>query len=214
MPYNKISLRLAVLPFLLLFGCGSTSINVKSQSSISSQAYESITFGIVPISREDPEIERAILSMIQERLEAKGLVYVNRKPDLLVATYFYVGIHEEYIPPTTVVWRNFNPDISGRRERDLKNQGERRTETDRMASEITRSSKTIDGYVNTKYYQNIQVYFTRMVDKETVEIVWKGEVDSHNKKNNILDVAPKLLDELLGEFPQKTGKPEVRTVKF
>jgi hypothetical protein len=83
-----------------------------------------------------------------------------------------------------------------------------------MASEITRETKTIDGYVNTKYYQNIQVYFTKIVDEGTVEIVWKGEVDSQNKQKDILKVAPKLLDELLGEFPEKTGKPEERTAKF
>lgn len=214
MPYNKISLLFIVLPLLFLFGCGSTTINVKSQSSISSQAHESITFGIVPVNREDPETERAILAMVQERLEAMGLVYVNREPDFLVATYFYVGIQEKYIPPTTVVWRNFNPDISGRRESDLKSQGVRRTEADRMASEIDKSAYTIEGYVNTKFYQNIQVYFIKLLNKETIEIAWKGEVDSHNKKKNILAVAPKLLDELLGEFPEKTGKPEVRTVKL
>lgn len=214
MPYNKAIPRLLLLPLLFLFGCGSTTINVKSQSNISSGVHEKMSFGLVPINGEDPQTERAILAMVQEELEAKGLVYANKDPDFLVTTYFFVGMHEEYMPPTTVVWRDFNPDISGRRESDLKNQGVRRTETDRMASEITKSSKTIDGYVNTKFYQNIQVYFVKMVDEQTVEIAWKGEVDSQNKKKNILEVAPVLLDELLGEFPEKTGKPEVRAVKF
>lgn len=214
MPYNKTIPRLLLLPLLFLFGCGSTTINVKSQSKISSGVHEKMSFGLVPINGEDPQTERAILAMVQEELEAKGLVYANKDPDFLVTTYFFVGMHEEYMPPTTVVWRDFNPDISGRRESDLKNQGVRRTETDRMASEITKSSKTIDGYVNTKFYQNIQVYFVKMVDEQTVEIAWKGEVDSQNKKKNILEVAPVLLDELLGEFPEKTGKPEVRAVKF
>jgi hypothetical protein len=214
MPFNKISLRLLLLSFLFLAGCGSTTINVKSQSRIPSPTNETMSFGIIPINSKEPETERAILAMIQKQLEAKGLVYANKDPDFFVTTYFFVGVHEEYMPPTTVVWRDFNPDISGRRESDMKNQGVRRTEADRMASEITKSSKTIDGYVNTKFYQNIQVYFTRIVDKETVEIVWKGEVDSQNKKKNILEVAPVLLDELLGEFPEKTGKPEERSVKF
>jgi hypothetical protein len=213
MIYQISILRFLIFVILLiLFGCSSTKIKVKSEQTGDTDLYQFKNFGLVPINAEDREIERKLLAMIRERLETKGLKYVNKEPDFLVATHFYVGIYEEYVPPTTLVLRDFNPDISGRREGDLKNQGYRRTEADRLASEVTKTTRTIDGYVDTKFYQNIQVYFVRLLGEESVEITWRGEVDSRNKKNSILAVAPRMLDELLDEFPEKTGKPEDRSV--
>jgi hypothetical protein len=213
-PKINILRFLSFIFLMILFACSSAKINVKSDQAGDAELYQFKSFGLVPINAEDREIERKLLAMIRERLEAKGLKYVNKDPDFLVATHFYLGIYEEYIPPTTLVLRDFNPDVSGRRERDLKNQGYRRTEADRLASEVTKTTRTIDGYVDTKFYQNIQVYFVRLLDEETVEISWHGEVDSRNKKNDVLKVAPAMLDELLDEFPEKTGKPDERSISL
>ena len=214
MSSSKIFLRLLFPAIFIITACGSTTVNVKSSPASSTELYHYRSFGIVPLNAEDREIERKILAMIRERLEKKGLKYVNKDPDFLVATQFFVGIHEEYMPPTTLVLRDFTPDQSGRQEQDLRNQGYRRTEADRMSSEISKKSHTVDGYVNTKFYQNIQVYFIKMPDNKSVEIAWHGEVDSRNKKKDILAVAPPMLDELLQEYPEKTGKPGQRTIKL
>jgi len=45
-----------------------------------------------------------------------------------------------------------------------------------------------------------------------LEQVWTGEVDSSGSNAALLVVAPWLLDELLGEFPVRTGKPTSRAV--
>ena len=118
------------------------------------------------------------------------------------------------MPPIRLTLRDFNPDRSGQREQTLRNRGIRRTQTDRMSEEVTKTVHQFDGYVEKNFYQNIQVYFVKIIDKETLKMLWHGEVDSRNKKADILTVAPVMLKELMTEFPKETSKPHERRVRL
>ncbi len=187
--------------WFLFIGCGSGKINVHTERAPQTGFGQLKTFGLVRLSADQPKIEREILMMIRHRLEAQGLKYVNQQADFLVAVKFYTGKLTEYVPPSSLTSRDFRPDRSGRRENDLRRAGLRRTETDRMRSEVHKTVHFFEGYVDTVMYQNIQVFFVRPVDRESVDILWHGEVDSRNNKDDILTVAPKMIRELMKEFP-------------
>ncbi len=191
---------------LLISGCGSSKINVHTEQAPKTELQQLKTFGIVRLSADQPQVERELLMMVRQHLENEGLKYVNEKADFLVAVKFYTGELTEYVPPSSLVLRDFNPDRSGRREADFRRAGLRRTETDRMRSEVRKSGHTFEGYVDTLMSQNIQVFFVRPIDRETVDILWHGEVDTRNDKNDIMTVAPKMISELMKEFPPQ-GTP-------
>lgn len=189
--------------WVFLGGCGSGKINVHTEQAPKTRLGQLKTFGLVRLSAEQPNIERELLMMVRQHLEAEGLKYVNEQADFLVAVKFYTGKLTEYVPPSSLITRDFNPDRSGRRELDLRRAGVRRTETDRMRSEVRKTVHFFEGYVDTVMYQNIQVFFVRPIDRETVDILWHGEVDSRNNEDDLMVLAPKMIDELMKEFPPK-----------
>ncbi len=206
-----------LLGFFLLLGlmnCSATKVYVATYEAPRKNLESFKTFSIARINAEDPQIEREILKQVRSRLEAKGLHYVNSNADFLIAVQFYTGTYEEYIPPTTLRMRDFSPDKTGQRERDRQNLGERRTQADIMRAEVRKKTKTFEGYTHTGYYQNIQVYFVQLPDKKTMEIVWQGAADTMTDENNLLTIAPFLIDELMSEFPHKSGKPTARKISM
>lgn len=192
-----------------IIGCSSNKVTVHTEQAPRVALENLKTFGVVRINATRPRLERDLLMLVRDHLEAKGLQYVNKQADFLVAVKFYTGTYTEYVPPTTLVLREFTPDRTGRREGDLRRQGMRRTEADRMRSEVRKSMRTFAGYVDTLMYQNIQVFFVKPVDRETVDILWHGEVDNQNKETDLMKVAPSMIDMLMKEFhPPGNGRKE------
>ncbi|RMF57789.1 MAG: DUF4136 domain-containing protein [Calditrichaeota bacterium] len=184
-----------------LFACSHSTISVHTEKVPTPELQHLKKFGIVRLSADQPQLERTLLTLVRENLEAKGFQYVNEQPDFLVAVKFFSGKVTEYVPPTTLVLRDFYPDRTGRRDDDLRRSGIRRTQADRMRSDVRKSLHTFAGYVDTLDYQNIQVLFVRPVDKETVDILWRGIVDSYAEKGDLSKLAPKMISELMEEFP-------------
>lgn len=211
---KSVSALLSVLLFLLLSNCSSTKVNVFSHHSSASNPADMKTFGIARLSAEEPEVEREILRIVRKQLEDKGLKFVNNNPDFLVATHFYIGAFQKYVPPSTLTMRDLNPSPIDQVEETMTSRRSRPTARERQRDRVTKQGYTFQGYYDTKFYQNIQLYFVSIPSKDQVEIVWQGEIDSQNKKEDILSIAPKFLEELLNEFPQKTGKEESRKLKI
>ena len=215
MKHNIPFYLLITFGIMLLFsGCSASKVTVNTHHFRNTNLSELKTFGIARINSKAPEIERKLLKVIRKDLEAKGFHYKNQNPDFMIAIHFYQGNFAKYVPPLRLTLRDFNPDRSGQREQTLRNRGIRRTQTDRMSEEIKKSVHQFDGYVEKNFYQNIQVYFVKIVDKESLKMLWHGEVESRNKKADILTVAPVMLKELMTEFPKETSKPHERHVRL
>lgn len=86
---------------------------------------------------------------------------------------------------------------------------------DPMVVQGTRYMPVPSGYVpipypETLHHRAVTVYIT---SPEGVDL-WRGEVESTGSTSDIVVVAPYLLDELLSEFPYKSGKGTYRQVEF
>lgn len=211
-------LGLIVLVCLFLVGCatiGYIKMDVKAYSDPERDILALKRFGLVPFNKENPLLEKELLFMVKDRLIRKGYIYDEKNPDFLVAIGFYCGPFQYYVPPTTLYLPHWVP-------------GETKTYTGHIGtthvygteqSSARYESKpyTVGGYTSTAYYRNIQLYFvdcSKLIQSEKVEVIWQGEVDSSGSNSDIRVVAPYLLDEVLGEFPIKTGKSNKRTVNW
>ncbi len=203
-----------LLTGLFLTACGYSVVKVATDRPAATDLTALKTFGIARINSEAPAVEREILNLVRKDLESRGYRYVNSHPDFLIAVQFYHGAYGQYVPPVRLVLRDFTPDRSGQREQELANRGIRRSEADRMSDDVSRSVHQFEGYVEEKHYHNIQVYFVNISKDKELKILWRGEVDSHTKKNDLLMVAPRMIHELMREFPNETAGPRERKIKL
>lgn len=211
-------LGFVVLACLILTGCATTGyikMDVKAYSDPERNLLGVKRFRLAPVNKENPLIEKELLFMVKERLVQKGYIYEEENPDFLVAINFYCGPFQYYVPPTTLYLPHYVP-------------GETKTYTgfiggtyvygtEQSSGRYESKPYIVGGYTATDYYRNIQVYFvdySKLMQSEKVEVIWQGEVDSSGSSSDIRIVAPYLLDEVLGEFPIKTGKSNKRTVNW
>lgn len=199
---KTILVKCCLVLWILISGCSSSKINVSSKENPGNDISRLNDFGIIRLNAAFPQVEGEILTLVQEELEKKGLSQVNSDPDFLVVVYFYSGSYEEYIPPSTFVSRTLGGDWTGNRERVLTGMGARRSQADRMASGISKTRYTFDGYTETGYYKNIQVFFIKELNNHTMNILWRGEADiKSTKEEKLLALAPKMIDQMIAELP-------------
>lgn len=210
-----------LLMALLGQGCASSFIdmNVKAYSDPEKSPPTARSFTVVPLglTMKDPLLEKELLFLVKQRLLAKGLVYDEQKPDVLVALVGYIGPFERYVPPSTFYWPM--PSSTSSTTNVLGTVGS----TSVSGTSTTTSSGTKyvpitrQGYTVTQYYRNIQVVMGERAltgGEAKVDVVWSGEVDSSGGSADLVVVAPTLLDQLLAEFPRRTGSPTTRRVRW
>jgi hypothetical protein len=204
------------LALLVLESCTTTGViimDVKAYSDPEEDLFVVKRFKLAPINRENPLLEKELLFMIKNRLMRKGYIYNEINPDFLVAINFYCGPYQYYVPPTTLYLSSYVP-------------GETKTFSGTIGGTYFQGSEVspgyyenvpyvTGGYFQTAYYRNIQLYFVdhnELVQNKKIKLIWMGEVDSNGSNSDIRIVAPYLLNELISEFPEKSGKPNKRSV--
>lgn len=198
---------------LIACGCQSMKVNVDTLASNTVNLGEMKQFSITPVNRDHPRLERELLAIARKELESRGLQYVNSDGDFVLAIHFYTGLFEKYVPPRKFRTRSLTSDRAGTRNRPAV-PGDRVTEADRLRRDVRRSVTRYEGYTDTLYYQNIQVYFVQQVQPEAVEVIWQGKIDGRNKRSDILAVAPSMFAELFDEFPKRSAKTSNRRIKI
>jgi hypothetical protein len=206
---------------LLGTGCASHFIdmNVKAYADPERSLATARSFTVLPmgLTMKDPLLEKELLFLVKQRLMAKGLVYDEQKPDVLVALVGYIGPFERYVQPSTFYWpmptsTSSTTNVLGTVDSTRLSGTATTTTSGTQYVPITRQ-----GYTVTQYYRNIQVVMGERVSKNgaaNVDVVWSGEVDSSGYSADLVVVAPTLLDQLLAEFPRRTGSPTTRRVRW
>ncbi len=179
------------------------NIRVYSDPDVDLSSYR--TYSIDYTNKDNRLLEKKLFkileSVISNRLETLQLVRSDENPDVLITMDFYTGKKEEYVPPETVVttrvenvwssslwgWGGYTP------------------------VPIT-ESETTQGYTNVSYYRNIRLNFLdfeQLSGEEPLEVpplIWIGEVESEGYSSDIRIIAPVVLNQLLSEFPKKSGR--------
>ena len=192
------------MPCMLATCASSEPMTVNSRSALKPDLAQYHTFGLFRISEQHPKVENMLLRHVRGFLENKGLTYVNGQADFLVAADYYIGKKSEYVPPAWVPTRRFGNDRSGRRNHRTRSAGIRRTEADRMRRDLRRDMHYVPGYVDTTNFQAVHLYFVKVQDRETTDILWQGTVDYLDTQIPINDIASKMVDALMTEFPRKS----------
>ena len=165
-----------------------------------------------------PMLEKNLLFLVKERLVAQGLIYDEAHPQMLVGLTGYIGPFDQYVPPSTFYWSVPKTETSRTTGSAWGSDGSSAWGNATTTTQSTeRVPITTGGYSITQYYRNISVLMAKLVpsaDSTKVNLVWSGSVQSSGSTGDLLTVAPTLLDELLGEFPQRSGKPSTRTVEM
>lgn len=163
-----------------------------------------------------PMLEKNLLALVKERLVAKGFVYDESDPELVVALTGFIGPFEEYVPPSTTYWPMPTSTTSRTQGSAYGSDGSYASGNATTQTQGTQYIPiTRNGYTVTQYYRAIDVMVASVrhdPDSVRVEPVWTGSVTSSGSTGDLLTIAPVLLDELVGEFPARTGKPSARQV--
>ena len=216
---NLLSRFLLVVALVSLVGCATAGshieMNVQAFADPEVAIAPGSTFATVPVGLTKNELlEKELLFIIRERLEAKGLRYSEERPEFLVATSGFMGNYDEYVPPSTIYFpvpgstqtTNVTGNAGG-----VPIYGTATTNT----SGTNYVPITRRGYTRTQYVRIIDVMVARPVvrgSESTFKAVWSGKVESTGSTGDLLLVATPLIDELLTEFPRRTGRDSRRVV--
>ena len=174
------------------------------------------TFAFDYTDKKNPLLEKELFKMVEAALtkgiysKGRGLRRSEETPDILITMNFFTGEKEEYVPPETIVTT---------RIKQVWTTGHIGwTVTGGYEPVPITESHTKPGYTKVSYYRNIRLNFLDYSELksgkklETPPLIWTGEVESESSFSDIRVLAPVLLNELLGEFPVKTGEGITRDV--
>ena len=201
----------------LLSACASlpanyVEMNVQAFSDPEHRIESGASFATVVLGVAKNELlEKELLYLVKERLVARGFVYDESDPDFFVGATGFIGSFEEYVPPSTVYFP-----LPGSTTTTTTGAvggvpfGATSSTTGTQYMPITRP-----GYNQTQYYRVIDVIVAEPIEQGgqlSVRALWRGRADSNGNTGDLLIVAPVMLDELLSEFPQRTGRDPRRVV--
>jgi hypothetical protein len=194
-------------------------VSVKAYSDPENRPSRAKTFATVLLRQtmDDELLEKELLFLVKERLVAQGLRYDSDRPDLLVGVIGYISKDQVYVPPSTFYWPLPTGGSSTTTLSGLVGGKSVYGTATTTASTTAMVPVTRNGYTASEYARTIHVVMARPTTKEgqtTADFVWSGTVDSGGATSDLLIVAPRLLDELLGEFPERSGKPADRKLKW
>jgi len=205
---------------LLSAGCATfLEMNVRAYVDPARPVVGFRSFQVVPLGQcqQNSLLEAQVLDMVKRRLIARGLTHSNSNPDALVAVTCFMGPFQEYVPPRTLYWPTTTTS-SSRTTASGTVGGTWASGTGHTTTTTTRlEPRTVGGGTVTSYFRHISVLMATPVErvgKAEVELAWAGEVDSSGSTGDLLVVAPALLDQLLGEFPQRSGKSTSRRISW
>ncbi|MBI5169788.1 MAG: hypothetical protein HZA61_09895 [Candidatus Eisenbacteria bacterium] len=175
-------------------------------------------FVTVPIGLTDGGglLEKNLLALLRSRLVASGYLYDPEHAELVVTVVGRTIDFSRYVPPSTL-------DVAVPSTQTTITSGTATT-SDGVTVRGEATSYTtgtsvvpirIPGQVVNQWWRSIAVMITpvAIVDGKYQmdgEPVWNGSAQSYGKNPDLLSVAPQLIDELMGEFPARSGKPRDR----
>ncbi len=217
------SVILALLVFLIIFlvGCGPTHLNmdVRAYPNPGKDVGNYKTFKIYQKNERFPGLEVDLLNVVNRELKKKNFIYKDTEPDFAVMIDFTssrirAGKKTKAVYSTKDRTPYDTCYAAGTSNLHKASASDTNISTQYVGETQAPTSLTASGK---GYYTDIRVYiidYRKMVEKKTMEVVWKGRVLNMGSKSKLRKLAPHLIRELLDEFPLKSGKKSHRVVKI
>lgn len=199
-----------ILLLFFIYNCSSVKMEIKTYSDPEKNLTKIKKFTIVPTNKENPLLEKELLFMVKNKMLEKGYIYDSKNPDILIAMIFYCGPFQYYVPQETITLPKKVPGKTKTYSGWI--DGEYYWGTEKESDRIEYETYTYGGYTASAYYRNITLYFVNpdTLSTNNIETIWQGVAESSGSSSDIRKVAPYLIEELLFEFPTKSGKSSKR----
>jgi hypothetical protein len=206
----------------LAFSCASTGprleMNIEAFSDPEAPIQLGSTFAVVSTGLSGNDLlEKELLYLVKQRLLQKGMKFDDANPQYLVGVVGKMTSSQEYVPPrtayfplpgtttsTTNTWGTVGSiPVSG-------------TSTT-SAPTTTYVPITSGGYTRQDFHRVIEILVAKPAPgspEREVRPVWSGRVISTGSTGDLLLVAPPLLDQLLTEFPRRSGLNPQRVISW
>jgi hypothetical protein len=218
---SRVVIALLVFGFVFMVGCGSTNLNMDVQTYPvpGKDVGNGKTFKIFLKNEQFPELEVELLNIANRELKKKSYIYEDNNPDFAVMIDFtnsllksrkktepvYVSTDRTRYDTCYAAGTSNLHQVSST---DLDVFTQYAGETQAPVS-LTESGKG--------HYTDIRLFiidYRRMMEKQEIDVVWKGRVSNLGSKSELKKLAPHLIRELLDEFPTQSGKKSHRVVKI
>ena len=153
----------------------------------------------------NPLLEEQMLAITKREMENRGFVYSETDSDFIVWLMYENNRMKTYVPPRTIYVSEYEPG-----ERYIGFYGDRAVDIQSEGKWVDRPY-TVDGHAALLYFKHLVLFF-RLPGVERP--FWIGEAETLGEEPDIRDLAPYLLEEILDEFPEESGKPARRTVEI
>lgn len=165
-------------------------------------------FSLIALNRDNPLLEKELLYLVKVRLAKRGYVYDEAAPDFRVKLQWHVAQQVYYYPPEVRYRPEYLPGETRTRSGTVGGKDYRETETSSGRYELV---PYLTSGVSDKEYVRLLSITAVSPDKSMPsregDVIWTGQVESAGPESDIRVVAGFLTDELLGEFPVRSGKP-------
>lgn len=170
------------------------------------------TFATVRLGApENTPLEDELLAMARRRLEARGLIYREERPELEVRLFGSIDESGEAVAVETFVPPQRNPTVSATGLPDpAASASQAWTDSTSQSFPDAWVPVSAEGRTRQRYRAQIFVAITRSGTRPA----WRGEIATTGFVDDLRKLAPHLLDELLEEFPRGSGELSSRTVKI
>lgn len=171
------------------------------------------SFSLVLLNESEQLVEKNLLHQAKEKLINKGYIYDEKSPDFIVTTSFYFGPFESYIPQRTFYVPEYVPGQTSYYSGSFDGSYYYGTAT---SSGYTRQRPvTTGGYTVIQHYRELNLFFVDydiLVNHERVELLWQGKVHSTGSSSDYQHISKIMVNELMDEFPVRSGKPHERRI--
>ncbi|TAN44790.1 MAG: DUF4136 domain-containing protein [Nitrospirae bacterium] len=210
----KPGLIAAVIVSFMLCGCASVKMDIKTYSDPDHNLTVYKKFRIEPADKENPLLTKELAAMLKRKLSQRGFVRDEAAPDFIVILDFHSTPVRYYIPPSTQYLPQYVP---GETKTYTGAAGGTNVQvTEQTAGKYELRPQVVGGHTDTVYHNSIKIFFakpSRTGGPAKDNIFWRGEGDIEHYNSDIRATAPYLLDEILDEFPYRSGKPNKRPLK-
>lgn len=219
----KVILALLIFFLIFLVGCGSTHLNMDVRAYPNPAKAKDVenykTFKIFQKNEQFPDLEVELLNVVNRELKKRHFVYKDENPDFAVMIDFTssrIKSRKKTKPVYATTDRTPYQTCYAAGTSNLHKVSA--TDTNITTSYLGETQAPTSLTASGKgYYTDIRVYiidYKKMAEKRKMEVVWKGRVLNTGSKSELKKLAPFLIEELLEEFPRKSGKKSHRVIKI
>lgn len=202
---NAISVVVICLIAFWLIGCAHKKAMLMSATyhdpNVNYTNYKK--FGFAPATKT--LLEKHLFSIVEKKLTSLGYIYDEQNPDFLVVVFSNTQSIQYDVPSRQIFLPQYTPGTTTNTYGQVG--GYSYNNTAYTSGKWENKSITVGGGRVTKPIGIIRIYFAPSKPVGAGNI-WEGSAVADNSTSDIRDIAPHLIEEILNDYPLKTGKKD------